>query len=81
VEPGFGGQQFIPSVLSKISIVRKFLDTINKPIHLAIDGGITLDNIGNIARLGVNVFVAGSAIFQSHDYSDVITKMRTMCCS
>lgn len=81
VEPGFGGQQFIPSVLPKISVVREFLDAVNKPIHLAIDGGITLNNIGNIARLGVDVFIAGSAIFKAHDYRDAIEKMREICCS
>lgn len=76
VEPGFGGQQFIPSVLPKISIARKFLDTINQPIRLAIDGGITLENIEEIIRAGADTIVAGSAIFKSPSYSDTITKMK-----
>ena len=63
VNPGFGGQKFIPSVLDKVRAVRKLIDASGKPIRLEIDGGVKVDNIGEIARAGADMFVAGSAIF------------------
>ena len=63
VNPGFGGQQFIPAVLDKVRAVRKRIDASGKPIRLEIDGGVKVDNIGEIARAGADMFVAGSAIF------------------
>ena len=76
VNPGFGGQQFIPSVLDKVRAVRKRIDALGKPIRLEIDGGVKVDNIGEIARAGADMFVAGSAIFGAKDYPSTIAAMR-----
>ena len=76
VNPGFGGQQFIASVLPKISEVRKRITASGKPIWLEVDGGIKTDNIGEVARAGADTFVAGSAIFGSKDYAATIRDMR-----
>lgn len=76
VNPGFGGQQFIPGVLDKIRETRKWIDQSNKPIRLQIDGGVKVDNIGEIAKAGADTFVAGSAIFNSKDYATTIQAMR-----
>ena len=76
VNPGFGGQQFIPSVLDKVRAVRKLIDATGKPIRLEIDGGVKVDNIGEIARAGADMFVAGSAIFGAKDYRATISAMR-----
>ncbi len=77
VNPGFGGQKFIPSVLDKVRAVRKRIDALGKPIRLEIDGGVKVDNIGEIARAGADMFVAGSAIFGAKDYPATIAAMRT----
>jgi ribulose-phosphate 3-epimerase len=77
VNPGFGGQKFIPSVLDKVRAVRKRIDALGKPIRLEIDGGVKVDNIGEIARAGADMFVAGSAIFGAGDYQATISAMRT----
>jgi len=76
VNPGFGGQQFIPETLNKVAQVRQLIDQHNPTIRLEVDGGITLDNIGKIATAGADTFVAGSAIFNSDNYQDTISKMR-----
>ena len=80
VNPGFGGQSFIPSTLTKITQVRKMLDqyreTNDRSIRLEVDGGIKVDNIAAIARAGADTFVAGSAIFGKPNYRDVIEAMR-----
>ena len=76
VNPGFGGQQFIPSVLPKIAEVRKRIAAIGKDIRLEVDGGIKTDNIAEVARAGADTFVAGSAIFGSKDYAATIRAMR-----
>jgi ribulose-phosphate 3-epimerase len=76
VNPGFGGQQFIRSVLPKISEVRRRIDDAQKEIWLEVDGGIKTDNIAEIARAGADTFVAGSAIFGSKDYAATIRDMR-----
>ncbi|MBS0290234.1 MAG: ribulose-phosphate 3-epimerase [Proteobacteria bacterium] len=76
VNPGFGGQKFIPSVLNKIIQARKIIDESKRPIRLQIDGGVKVDNIGQIAKAGADTFVAGSAIFQSQDYEKTIRMMR-----
>lgn len=76
VNPGFGGQSFIPGVMQKISQVRKLIDDSGRDIRLQIDGGVKLDNIGEIAAAGVDTFVAGSAIFGASDYQSVISKMK-----
>ena len=77
VNPGFGGQAFIPSALEKLRAIRSKIDASGKPIRLEIDGGVKADNIGEIAAAGADTFVAGSAIFNAPDYADVIAKMRT----
>jgi len=76
VNPGFGGQSFIPYVMKKIAHVRSKIDEAGLDIRLEIDGGVTVDNIGSIARAGVDTFVSGSAIFGTDDYAETITKMR-----
>jgi ribulose-phosphate 3-epimerase len=76
VNPGFGGQQFIPSVLPKIEEVRRRIALCGKGIWLEVDGGIKADNIAQVARAGADTFVAGSAIFGSKDYAATIRDMR-----
>ena len=76
VNPGFGGQQFIASVLPKIAEVRRRIKATGKPIWLEVDGGVKTDNIAEIARAGADTFVAGSAIFGSGDYAATILQMR-----
>ena len=75
VNPGFGGQSFIPHVLDKIRKVRGMIDETGKEIRLEIDGGVKVDNIGEISAAGADTFVAGSAIFGSADYGDTISRM------
>ena len=76
VNPGFGGQQFIPSVLPKITEVRRRIVALKKDIWLEVDGGVKTDNIAEIARAGADTFVAGSAVFGSKDYAATIRDMR-----
>lgn len=76
VNPGFGGQRFIPSTLDKLRQVRERIDRSGKPIRLQVDGGVNPDNIGDIARAGADTFVAGSAIFGKPDYAAIIAAMR-----
>lgn len=75
VNPGFGGQSFIPSALDKLRQVRERIDRSGRAIRLEIDGGVKPDNIGEIARAGADTFVAGSAIFNEQDYRAVVAKM------
>jgi ribulose-phosphate 3-epimerase len=76
VNPGFGGQSFIPSVLPKIEAVRRLIDASGRPIRLEVDGGIKVDNIATVAAAGADTFVAGSAIFGARDYAATIAAMR-----
>ena len=76
VNPGFGGQSFIPYVLDKLRAVRARIDAAGKPIRLEVDGGVNTDNLRAIAAAGADTFVAGSAIFGAGDYAAVITRMR-----
>jgi ribulose-phosphate 3-epimerase len=76
VNPGFGGQKFIPAVLDKVRAVRKLIDAQGLRTRLEIDGGVKTDNIGEIARAGADMFVAGSAIFGARDYPATIAAMR-----
>ncbi len=76
VNPGFGGQKFIPSALDKLRQVRKLIDASGLEIRLEIDGGVKVDNIGEIAAAGADTFVAGSAIFGSSDYAATIAAMK-----
>ncbi len=76
VNPGFGGQSFIPSALDKLREVRRRIDASGRAIRLEIDGGVKPDNIATIARAGADTFVAGSAIFGERDYAAVIARMQ-----
>ncbi len=76
VNPGFGGQSFIPSVLDKLKKARQIIDNSGHDIRLEIDGGVKIDNIREIAAAGADTFVAGSAIFGSDDYQTTINAMR-----
>ena len=77
VNPGFGGQKFIPATLGKLREARKLIDDSGLDIRLEIDGGVTRDNIREIAQAGADSFVAGSAIFNADDYAEVIKAMRS----
>ena len=76
VNPGFGGQSFIPSTLPKIAQARAIIDRSGRDIRLEVDGGIKIDNIGAVAAAGADTFVAGSAIFNTQDYAATIAAMR-----
>ena len=76
VNPGFGGQSFIPGTLDKLSKAREIIDRSGREIRLEIDGGVKVDNIADIAAAGADMFVAGSAIFNAPDYAAVIAQMR-----
>lgn len=76
VNPGFGGQKFIPNALPKLAAVRERIRASGRDIRLEIDGGVKVDNAAEIARAGADTFVAGSAIFGSSDYAATITAMR-----
>ena len=81
VNPGFGGQTFIRSALDKLRAARELIDASGRTIRLEIDGGVTLDNIRDIAAAGADTFVAGSAIFRTPDYRATITAMRAAIAS
>ncbi len=76
VNPGFGGQKFIPGALSKLTEARELIDASGREIRLEIDGGIKIDNIADAAAAGADTFVAGSAIFGSNDYAKTISAMK-----
>ena len=76
VNPGFGGQQFIASVLPKIAEVRKKINASGRDVWLEVDGGVKIDNIAEIAKAGADTFVAGSAVFGSKDYAATLREMR-----
>ena len=76
VNPGFGGQSFIPGALDKLRAVRERIDASGRAIRLEIDGGVKPSNIAEIARAGADTFVAGSAVFNEPDYAEVIARMK-----
>jgi len=76
VNPGFGGQSFIPATLGKLREARALIDDSGYDIRLEVDGGISADNIAEVARAGADTFVAGSAIFKAPDYGQMISRMR-----
>ena len=76
VNPGFGGQQFIPAALGKLKAARERIVKSGRDVWLEIDGGVKVENIGEIARAGADTFVAGSAIFDSKDYKATVAAMR-----
>ncbi|MGL4674429.1 MAG: ribulose-phosphate 3-epimerase [Wohlfahrtiimonas sp.] len=77
VNPGFGGQKFIPSALDKLAKLRKMIDDSGKEIRLEIDGGVNSDNIADISRAGADTFVAGSAIFTQNNYKEIINRLKS----
>lgn len=81
VNPGFGGQSFIPQALKKIAAVRHMIDASGHEIMLEVDGGVKVDNIAEVAKAGADTFVAGSAIFGKPDYKAVIDAMRQQLAS
>lgn len=76
VNPGFGGQQFIPTSLEKIAQLKTLIQENGLSTLIQIDGGVNPDTISSISRAGVNIFVAGSAVFGSHDYTDAISRLK-----
>jgi len=76
VNPGFGGQSFIPATMDKLRQVRQRIDASGFDVRLEVDGGVKIDNIGDIAAAGADMFVAGSAIFNTEDYAKTIADMR-----
>lgn len=81
VNPGFGGQKFIPGILDKLEVARKLIDQSGLPIRLEIDGGVKVDNIAQIKSAGADTFVAGSAIFGAQNYVTTIAEMRQQLAS
>lgn len=77
VNPGFGGQKFIPSALDKLAKLRKMIDDSGKNIRLEIDGGVNADNISEISKAGADTFVAGNAIFTQNDYKEIINRLKS----
>lgn len=76
VNPGFGGQGFIPYILEKVREVRSMIDATDREVRLQVDGGVKVNNIGEIALAGADTYVAGSAIFGSEDYTETIAAMK-----
>ena len=76
INPGFGGQTFLPMTYQKIEAIRRRIDAVNPAIRLEVDGGVKIDNIGAIKAAGADTFVAGTAIFGAEDYGAVISAMR-----
>jgi len=76
VNPGFGGQSFIPEVLKKVEQLRKTIDRNHYPVEIEVDGGIKLENIGEVSRAGGDIFVLGTGIFKTASYRDTIRKLR-----
>lgn len=77
VNPGFGGQKFIPSALDKLAKLRKMIDDSGREIRLEIDGGVNADNIAEISKAGADTFVAGSAIFTQNNYKEIINRLKS----
>ncbi len=78
VNPGFGGQQFIPNMIEKISQCKEIIEKSGRDIKIEVDGGIGIDNIKAVKDAGADIFVSGSAIFKSKDYVDTISKMKEL---
>jgi ribulose-phosphate 3-epimerase len=76
VNPGFAGQSFIPATLRKIERLRKIIDQNRYPVEIEVDGGIKVENIGEVSRAGGDVFVSGSGIFKTKDYKETINRLR-----
>jgi len=78
VNPGFGGQSFIPSTLAKVRQLRQRIDAMDLEVDIEIDGGISANTIGDVAEAGANIFVAGSAVYGSNDYEQTITSLKKL---
>jgi len=76
VNPGFGGQAFIPTVLKKVEQLRKTIDRNRYPVEIEVDGGIKLENIGEVSKAGGDIFVLGTGIFKTENYKETIRKLR-----
>jgi len=76
VNPGFGGQQLIPGTLTKISALRNMIDQRQLPVLLEVDGGINIETVAAADKAGANIFVAGSAVFSTDDYADIINQLK-----
>jgi len=76
VNPGFGGQRFIPSALEKIKKARQMIDKIGADVSIEVDGGVKLENIGEVASAGADIFVSGSGVFGTKDYKETIQEMK-----
>jgi ribulose-phosphate 3-epimerase len=76
VNPGFGGQSFIPSTLKKIERLRRIVDQNRYPLEIEVDGGIKMENIREVSRAGADIFVLGTGIFKTKDYGKTIKKLR-----
>jgi ribulose-phosphate 3-epimerase len=76
VNPGFGGQAFIPATLERISALRRTLDDLDLSVDIEVDGGIVVDNVAEVAAAGANVFVSGTGVFKTNDYAATIRSMR-----
>ncbi|RDE15060.1 MAG: ribulose-phosphate 3-epimerase [Candidatus Thorarchaeota archaeon] len=74
--PGFGGQKFIPSSMDRITKLRELLDSLKPSIRIAVDGGVTLENIGNLRKAGADFFIAGSAVFEAPDIEERVRAMK-----
>ncbi|MEA3240707.1 MAG: ribulose-phosphate 3-epimerase [Pseudomonadota bacterium] len=79
VNPGFGGQQLIPGALNKVASLRNLIDRRRLPVLLEVDGGVNLDTIEAADKAGANIFVAGSAVFSTEDYADIINRLKNKC--
>ena len=78
VNPGFGGQKFIPAMLHKIRRLRDMLDSLDYDIAIEVDGGIVVDNIKEVRAAGADMFVSGSGIFKTPDYGQTISQMKSL---
>lgn len=78
VNPGFGGQKFIENMLDKVAKAKTMIERISPQVMIEVDGGITIDNIGDVAKAGADIFVAGASIFGSGNYKKTITRMKNL---
>jgi ribulose-phosphate 3-epimerase len=78
VNPGFGGQKFIKNMLDKVAKAKNLIERLSPQVMIEVDGGITVDNIGDVAKAGADIFVAGASIFGSGDYEKTITRMKNL---
>lgn len=80
VNPGFGGQKFIPEMLSKIELLKSIITGKNLSIEIEVDGGVNVDNVADVVNAGADIVVMGSAFYNSDDYAETVKKVRERCC-